>query len=981
MLVYLIRNVKNNTTNALAFLIFHVLNIFNSIIFTVFSTSLVQCTKGPLQTVFQLKRAKRHKVETSRMYSRQPVTEQKGFYKVKNKPKQYWLVGRVMRCFLFSLLLLNTVSYAENTASSRLYNIDIPASNAADALNLLAEQADAVLLFPYRAAKTRQANKVVGRYTLIDALNILLKRSGLVSSLSDNGTIHISTVEASAFNLDSEGMGMTSKKNLLASTIAFFLGSGVAPGVFAQADEAAAQRSQIDEIIVTARKRSAGQSIHDTAMAISALSGDTIEKRGLVGMDDYLRTLPGISMQDRGAGQNSIVIRGFSADPQAAEGTAGVYFGEVPLSGLRSASTSGEAGNADIKLVDIERIEVLRGPQGTLYGADSMAGTVRVLPVAPNLEKLEGKLATRFSQTGEEGGNNTMVQAVLNVPLVEDTLGIRAVAYRFENSGYVNNVAFSQPSTSISETQGYGGVVEDREDVGSDEYTGFRLTTLWKPTEELDITLTHLQQDIEQDGTPEIELNLQGDYEQRRNNTGLNGSGYESLENEVDITSLVVNYDLGWGTLNSSSSWINSKSENKEDKTYFSNFLASFGPVFAESNPSLAAFYASFLGQPYYLDAESETENFVQELRLASDFDGNLQFVTGLYYEDKEWERGGPFTWSGAANQDLGNQSNGAGSDVVEQKALFGELSYTMTDQLTATLGGRYFDYERTSVSQYVFGSGALPAGVAVDVNETGQTYKANLSYTPSEDVLVYGQWAEGFRLGRGLAPENLPCDLLGIPTNDQLDSDTSENIELGFKSSLADNRLIVNVAVYRINWDDIPVRTNRGGNCNVEENAGKAKSEGIELEMQAQLTEHFHADLSASYGEATLVGDSSIGDDGDNLPGSADFNASLGLQYDFSVGGHESFTRIDYSYVSEYFSSVDEGQSFTTPTPAGGFSQVNLKAGINFDPIAVDIFVNNLANDDGLTWVETGAVGSGGGNRAYRVRPRTIGLNLSYQF
>ena len=286
MLVYLIRNVKNNTTNALAFLVFHVLNIFNSIIFTVFSTSLVQCTKGPLQTVFQLKRAKCHKVETSRMYSRQPVTEQKGFYKVKNKPKQYWLVGRVMRCFLFSLLLLNTVSYAENTASSRLYNIDIPASNAADALNLLAEQADAVLLFPYRAAKTRQANKVVGRYTLIDALNILLKRSGLVSSLSDNGTIHISTVEASAFNLDSEGMGMTSKKNLLASTIAFFLGSGVAPGVFAQADEAAAQRSQIDEIIVTATKRGAGTSIQDTAMAISALSGDTIDKRGLVGMDD-----------------------------------------------------------------------------------------------------------------------------------------------------------------------------------------------------------------------------------------------------------------------------------------------------------------------------------------------------------------------------------------------------------------------------------------------------------------------------------------------------------------------------------------------------------------------------------------------------------------------------------------------------------------------------------------------------------------------
>lgn len=258
-----------------------------------------------------------------------------------------------------------------------------------------------------------------------------------------------------------------------------------------------------------------------------------------------------------------------------------------------------------------------------------------------------------------------MVQAVFNVPLIEDTLAVRAVAYRFENSGYINNVALSQPSASLTETQDFGGVAEDRNDVGSDEYTGFRLTTLWEPTEELDITLTHLQQDIEQDGVPEVELGLMGDYEQRRINTDLNGSSFESLESEVDITSLVVNYDLGWATLNSSSSWINSKSVNKEDKTYFSDFLASFAPIFESFDPATAAFYAAFAGQPYFLDAKSETENFVQELRLASDLEGKVQFVMGLYYEDKEYVSGGAFTWSGAANQNLGNQSNGAESDYI----------------------------------------------------------------------------------------------------------------------------------------------------------------------------------------------------------------------------------------------------------------------------------------------------------------------------
>ncbi|MDC0000216.1 TonB-dependent receptor [Porticoccaceae bacterium] len=883
--------------------------------------------------------------------------------------QSYSLQGEVVKktlgkivVFVALLGTLLSASADENT----VYYFDIPEQPLIKSLHRISNDAQALVLFPYHLVENRTGRAVKGRYTVRQALDKVLHRTGLYSATSDKGVLTIMQSE-SADNNDMGNETMNAKKKVLTAVVGFLVGGGV-QGVLAQTGSDGSMEWLLEEIVVTASKRGKGVSVQDMPMAISALSGDSIEKRGLVGMDDFLRSLPGVSMQDRGAGQNSIVIRGLSADPQASEGTAGVYFGEVPLSGLSSAGTTGNAGNADIKLVDVERIEVLRGPQGTLYGADSMAGTVRVLPVAPNLQQIEGKLATRYSVTGEEGGDNTMLQAVLNVPLVEDTLAVRAVVYSFENSGYVNNVALSQPSASLAATQGFGGVARDRSDVGNDEYTGFRLTTLWKPTESLDVTLTHLQQDIEQDGVPEVELGLLGDYQQRRNNTGLGGRSYESLESEVDITSLVVNYDLGWGALNSSSSWINYKSAVEEDKTYFSDFLSQF-------------FGPSFFGLPYHLDGKLEAENFVQELRLASNLDGNLQFVAGLYYEDKDSAVKGPFSWSGAADQNTGNQSEGAKLDLVNQKAVFGELSYAITDQLTATLGGRHFDYERTTTNQFVFGNGALPPGVPVAVNETGQTYKANLSYTPTEDVLVYAQWAEGFRIGRGLAPVNLPCDIQGIPTNDQLDSDTSENIELGFKASLVNNRLIVNAAVYSIDWNDIPIVTDRGNNCLVEENAGAAKSEGIELEIQAQLTESFYAGLSASYGEATLVGDSNIGRDGDNLPGSADFNASFSLQYDFSLSGYDGFGRIDYTYISEYFSSVDEDESALTPSPAGGFSQVNMKAGINFDQVAVDIFVNNLANDDGLTWVETGAVAGNGGSRAYRIRPRTIGLNLSYQF
>ena len=161
----------------------------------------------------------------------------------------------------------------------------------------------------------------------------------------------------------------------------------------------------LEEVVVTATKRET--SLQDTAMSISAIGGETIEKRNLVGMEDYLPFIPGVSMQDRGAGQNDIVVRGISVGSQFERNPAtGIYFGETPVTGLSTPTDGQGAGSGDIKLVDIERVEVLRGPQGTLYGQGSLGGTVRVIPNKPSLSNFEGKVAARYSQTGEEGGDN-----------------------------------------------------------------------------------------------------------------------------------------------------------------------------------------------------------------------------------------------------------------------------------------------------------------------------------------------------------------------------------------------------------------------------------------------------------------------------------------------------------------------------------------------------------------------------------------------
>ncbi len=852
-----------------------------------------------------------------------------------------------------------------NAQAATRFSFDLPEQALAQSLNQLSNQTQTPVLFPYHLVENRKAKAIKGSYTLMEVVAVLLRNTALAASFSAKGVLVISKRNANTKkNNGDETMSM--KRNILAMAVGGFLSGGVA------AQESGADDSMnwlLEEVVVTATKRGVGTSIQDTAMAISALGGDTIEKRGLVGMDDYLRTLPGVNMQDRGAGQNSVVIRSVAVNPQLESSTVGVYFGEVPLADLGGAGTNGQGGNYDLKLVDVERIEVLRGPQGTLYGSGSMGGTVRVLPVAPNVENLEGALKTRFSST-DGGGNNHMIQGVVNVPLVEDTLAVRAVAYGFENSGFIDNVAASNPSSALQGAIAAGGVARDQSEVGGDEYSGFRLTSLWTPTEELDLSLSYIRQDIDQQGQPESNLDFTEDYQQERLGVGPDGARSERLASDLTVTNLVVNYDLAWGQVSSSSSWLDYQSASDSD---------------------MSVLTAAFLGSamPYYNRGEKDVEAFTQELRLSSAFEGNIQFVAGLYFEDRESDSLQTWSWSGDSALDPApglNFFNVPGAESLEQQALFGEVTYAATERLELTLGARYFDYEREVESGFAAFAASAPLSSSVSVDESDTTYKANVSFHANDDTLLYGQWAEGFRLGTGLPDPNPDTlcdpdgngiiDELGIARPTQTDSDRSESFELGLKTQFMDRRLTLNAAVYRIDWVDIPIDVSPTQSCTVQLNAGEASSEGIELEMQALLSESLRLSASASYGEATLDEDSVLGNKGDNVPGSADFNLSVGLEYAFDLGSHPSFARLDYSYQSEYFSSVAE-----TGQASGGEGQLNLKAGIELDQLSVDVFINNATNAEGFTWTESLLSSAFGSLRAYQVRPRTVGLNVGYRF
>ncbi len=876
--------------------------------------------------------------------------------KLVNRKKFQFRKVPVGGMLLLSSLLAMPIAAQEKTT----FHFSISEQSLDAALKEFGLVADRQVLFPTKLVAGLTVNPINGNYTAEEALQQMLKGSGLVFEGNGSGVLLLKQQEQASREVEKR------------------------------------PTSEIEEMVITATKRET--SLQDTAMSISALGGDTIDKRGLVQMGDYLSTLPGVTIQERGAGQNSIVMRGIAVDPAFENEAVGAYFGETPVTGIGLYGS----GHADFRMVDIERVEVLRGPQGTLYGSGSMGGTVRIIPAEPDLTQISGSISAGYSHTGELGGNNTTLEGVFNLPLIEDKLAVRAVAYRVDNSGYIENIAGSYQGSNavLDKAQAYGGVARDIDDIGNDETTGFRLSALWQATDQLAITVTYARQDTKQQGISEVNLDLPGTYQQIGLLPGSaapqtsegDSMGPEGLQAEPRLTNVLVDYDLGWGSIHSSTSWVKYEGSRNEGWTHL-----------------------SFTPGPYRSVALKYLDNFVEELRFTSNFDGPLQILAGIYYEDKDsrdvYAEGFSGSTEKAADYATDLQAflgftQAIPSDApagfawtvwhqdtqpksIKQKAFFGELTYDITDQISATLGLRHYDYDQTyQVIANGFWYATLSPILTTDAayNYKDQSYKANLSWTPNEDTLVYAQWSEGFRLGDA-NPYIPQCDDNGfydlvngtrVPVRTGTDPDTLENFELGYKTSFADNRGTFNASLYHIDWQGLPVWVALAcGTGGTSINVGESTSQGIELESRLSVTDNLLLDLSASWNEAKLAKESyGIGDKGDDLPGSADFNLSAGLEYGFDVGGYPAFTRIDYAYVGPYDTFVAQPASIPS---SGDYHQVHIKAGVSIRNVDIDLFVHNLTNADDLTW--TSPLGTYGSTRAYRLRPRTMGLNFSYHF
>lgn len=866
---------------------------------------------------------------------------------------------------------------------------DIKSQPIADALNEFGQQSGIQILFYSEVANGFTAPALIGAFTPDEALIQLLSHTGLTYSRINERTVAIHRVVSTV----PEGKATRSEAVLPVMQLANYMqiseepnnemarGAGSQQEVDRQDSSEKRRKPRIEEVIVTAQKRA--ERLQDVPISVAVVSADQIDQRGLVNAEDYLRGIPGTNQVDQHFGQ-SIIIRGIetttSSQSYSSGSTVATYFGETPTT--NSAGLNG-GSNVDLKLVDIERVEVLRGPQGTAFGNSSMGGAVRTIPVAPNLDLVEGKVAAGYSITSGTGGDNHNVQAVGNLPLLKDRLAIRATAYSNQESGFYRNVADSDAAFQAAVVTRYGAeaFATGEEEVGSYYVVGGRIAALFQASDDLRFTLSYLSQKAETDGSP-VATSGSNEYEQTLLQVApehvIRGQKGGQVDRDIDIANATMEYNLGWADL--LASYSHTTGGTTESYPY---------TIFGSANAVPASAYSV-----------SDHREHVGEVRLATHLDGAWNFLAGLYAEDLKDDVFWDERWYGAPTTNTfvppGTQIRILGFSPerrnLKQKAAFGEASWELVQRLTLTAGVRAYKYDR--IFQFD-GTGPFWGDLHVRQNSeaSGENYRANLSYKPSDDTLIYAGWSQGFRVGQLQRP--LPAGLcdrdadgiadgtdITIESSMHVDSDSVDSYEIGGKVALLDRRLRIDAAIFRMDWSDIPVAVRAGvlgQNCGIiyTANAGEAVSEGAEVQASFQITEPLRVDFGGSLIHAKLTKDIPAQNisSGNRLPGSPEINANLSLQYGFEIGGRKASVRADSIYVGSFYGNLQESPN----TKSGDYVKLDASARVEIGNLDIDLFVRNLTNEDAFTFRRNNA--RSGQFYGYRLRPRTIGFQLGYAF
>ncbi|HUI62107.1 MAG TPA: TonB-dependent receptor [Steroidobacteraceae bacterium] len=753
----------------------------------------------------------------------------------------------------------------------------------------------------------------------------------------------------------------------------------------AAADSEPADSSALQEILVTANKLNAAR-VLDVPASIQAISGDALQQAGAAGIMSIAGDIPGLSIQDLGPGDKKYVIRGINSTGAS---TTGVYYGEAVVSGTNA--DDGGGFESDIRLYDIDRVEVLRGPQGTLYGASSMSGTIRFIPRSPDLNNPGGYLTMEGSETSHGSGNYNFNGAV-NLPIIDGTLSLRLVGWKLYDSGYVNQIrvgtgVFKQVGAQQVEVPALGFL----KGVNDDDVGGGRAMLRYQPNENLTIDANYTSQTETSNGSsrwtpPGVTAFNGGPLAPVQGcdlcNTDVTQSPWTD---NLKVFGLTVNYKTGLGTVTGTT--------NQFNRTTNFNF---------DSTPILVSFDVPIPAET--LEPRTRKVNS-SELRYASELDFPVNFVVGGYREHETQHLAvqvittnglglinGPFSSSNADDAlnfpGVGNTFFGRTDDrSTTQYAGFGEATWKITPALTAIGGIRYFTETLNGVQVQTHPFGGFPPGPTLvplpDPQETFNkvTWKGNLGYKFSDELLAYATVSTGFRSG-GLNAVSEPFE--AIPAAYAPDSLT--NYEGGIKGRLFDNRFDYQLDAYFIRWDNIQVQETTADAAFVYQgNAGTAHVKGIEFEFTARPIDYLTASFAGSYQDAVLVeganafqkqNNPTLGVTGDNIPNVPKVQFSLNLNYTRPIGGDwQGMLATDITYrdaVDAYFAS----NPFNIRLDS--YTLVGLRAGLINGPWSVTAFARNLTDKR----AQVSAINSTQDPDALlTVQPRTIGLTVTRKF
>ena len=893
-----------------------------------------------------------------------------------------------------ALLIGSVTISAEETAKE----FDLPAQPLAESLQQVAERFDLKIAFYSEFTEGLKAPALSGTLTPSQAFNVLLADTPLVYVYVVETTVAIRPLTSSPTE---GGSTMNNKKNmkkkagLLAMLASVFTGGSALAAERETKATADSNKVVIEEIVVTATKRDT--SLQDTPIAVTAFTTEDLYRQGIENFEDFGRRSPGVTVSGSGNYQK-FTIRGIQST--SAIGSPGnmypvnVYYDDVPVVSMNITTPNH-------RLYDIERVEVLRGPQGTSFGAGSLSGAVRIITNKANLDGFDTSVRVEAASTAQ-GGTRHRYNGMVNVPL-SDSAALRLVGYVVNEEGWLDNAGF------------FGSPFQ--KDYNRSEEWGARASLRWEPNDRSALTFSIAHDDIDHPngltageyfpvpplrdgvvGAPDVV----GDYV----------AGQQPMEVgnwvEMDRFNLIFEYDFTWAQLVSSTSWSN-------HETYYDLDLDGVD-----------------VGWPFWTDENISHDAIVQELRLVSSQGGNVEWLAGLFYLNRETDLLGDIHTTGefldSQGIDYSALSNAmpilpshVGMDPnvrdIESKeaAIFAELTYRFTETLSLTAGVRYTEFEykdgltakgwSTNLFDLIGGgvggvatSTPDPALPTTTGKQNATTTKFILNWQPNDDQTLYFSAAQGFRRPHPNANALLPGinddpDTSPIPL--AADGDELWNYELGAKTRWLDGRLQANVAAYFIDWTDAqiplvrPATARTGGNAYTG-NSGDVESKGIEAELLYWPTANLQLGLNLTLASAEIV---SLTQEqafqagfvkGSPLPAPEEqFSGFAQYTYPLQSGG-AIYGRVDVQYAGDYPNGPPNQNGSLTQAPNANFQytdayeNVNLQVGWEMDKVTLVLFGENVLDNRDFIYVNPDTYTF---NRFYTLRPRTIGLRAEWHF